>query len=213
VSAAAAAAVRRTQASRTASTRARLLDATIECLDELGYAHASTPEIARRAGLSRGAQLHHFPTRAALVAAAVEHLFQRRVDEFLAAFAEIPPGADRVAAAIDILWSLMSGPSFHAWVELAVAARTDAELRSHMVGVASRSIETVERTFRDLFATPGDPSPFYAVAPRFAFTLLEGLAMQRIVLGDSRPAEPLLDALKGLAALTMPRDGGGTPPH
>jgi len=69
---------RRTQAERTASTRARLLDATLECLCDLGYARTTTPEIARRAGLSRGAQLHHFPTKAELVTGAIEHLFARR---------------------------------------------------------------------------------------------------------------------------------------
>lgn len=214
-------AIRRTQAARTASTRARLLDATIECLDELGYARTTTPEIARRAGVSRGAQLHHFPTKAALVAAAVEHLFRRRVAEFLSAFAAVPPGADRLAAALDILWQLVSGRSFHAWLELLVASRTDPELRALMAGVAGRSIETIEHTFRELFAPAGDDDAYYTIAPRFAFTLLEGLALQQIVLGSTRPAEPLLEALKAIAALTMPQearalspapDAGGTNP-
>src|SRR5262245_49359115 len=121
--------VRRTQAERSASTRTRLLDATLECLCDLGYARTTTPEIARRAGLSRGAQLHHFPTKAELVTSAVEHLFTRRDAEFREAFARVPPGTDRYAAAIDILWTMVSGPTFHAWLELAVAARTDPELR------------------------------------------------------------------------------------
>ena len=114
---------RRTQAERTASTRARLLDATLECLCDLGYARTTTPEIARRAGLSRGAQLHHFPTKAELVTGAIEHLFARRNREFREAFARVPGGADRYAAAIDILWTMVSGPTFHAWLELAVGTR------------------------------------------------------------------------------------------
>lgn len=196
---------RRTQASRRASTRARLLEATISCLGELGYARTSTPEIARRAGVSRGAQLHHFPTKASLVAAAVEHLFRRRVAEFRAAFAEAPAGSDRLAAAIDILWRLMSGRSFHAWLELVVAARTDPELRALMGGVAARSIETVERTFRELVAPDADDDPFYEIAPRFAFALLEGLALQQIVLEETHPPGALIQALKSIAALTVPR--------
>src|SRR5437762_2972866 len=96
---------RRTQEERSASTRVRLLDATIECLFELGYANTTTTEIARRAGLSRGAQLHHFPTKAELVITAVDHLFARRTAEFRAAFANLPAGVDRAAAAIDLLWS------------------------------------------------------------------------------------------------------------
>src|SRR5712692_3582600 len=99
---------RRTQDQRSAATRARLLDATIACLFEFGYANTTTTEIAERAGLSRGAQLHHFPTKAALVTTAIEHLLQRRTEEFRTAFAGLPRDADRVAAAIDLLWSMVS---------------------------------------------------------------------------------------------------------
>src|SRR5262245_65419948 len=101
--------------------RARLLDATIECLHDLGYARTSTPEIARRAGLSRGAQLHHFPTKAELVTSAVEHLFGRRRAEFLQAFRERPAGQDPTEAAIDILWSMVSAPRSTCGVGLASA--------------------------------------------------------------------------------------------
>src|SRR5580765_2376049 len=90
--------VRRTQAERSAATRARLLDATIECVLDLGYARTTTIEIARRAGLSRGAQLHHFPTKIELVTAAIEHLFTRRHQEFLEAFDRLPAGTDRAAS-------------------------------------------------------------------------------------------------------------------
>ncbi|MFI2533416.1 TetR/AcrR family transcriptional regulator, partial [Rhodococcus erythropolis] len=70
--------VSRTQAERTAAMRGRLLDAAVESLVELGYARTSTQEIARRAGVSRGTQLHHFPTKESLVVAAVEYLVDKR---------------------------------------------------------------------------------------------------------------------------------------
>lgn len=200
---------RRTQAERSASTRARLLDATIECLHDLGYARTSTPEIARRAGLSRGAQLHHFPTKAELVTSAVEHLFARRREEFLCAFRDRAAEQDPVEAAIDILWSMVSGPTFYAWLELAVAARTEAELREPVAALTERLIRIVEETFRELFPAPPTPNPFYAVAPRFAFSLLDGLALARIHAIDPHAHEPVLDALKGLARLVMP-NGGST---
>src|SRR5262249_54965869 len=130
--------VRRTQEERSAAMRARLLDATIACLDELGYARTTTPEIARRAGVSPGAQLHHFPTKQELVTSAVQHLFERRHAEFLAAFAAVPEGADRRAAGIDLLWAMFEGATFHAWLELAVAGRTDPELRRRMTELGER---------------------------------------------------------------------------
>src|SRR5438045_1209547 len=145
---------RRTQEERSAATRARLLDATLECLVELGYARTTTTEIAERAGVSRGAQLHHFPTRMELVLAAVEHVFAVRDVEFHQAFARLPEGANRAAAAVDLLWHIMSGDTFAAWLELAVAARTDGELRKKLHAIGGRAARRIERTFRELFPAP-----------------------------------------------------------
>src|SRR5439155_24817595 len=131
---AAAAAPRRTPAERRAETPGRRLDATLACLSELGYAGTTTTEIVRRAGVSRGAQVHHFPTKAELVVAAVEHLFARRHEEFRAAFAERERTLD---AALDLLWEMFQGPTFDAWLELVVAGRTDPELHAEVARVTA----------------------------------------------------------------------------
>ncbi|MEJ5255641.1 MAG: TetR/AcrR family transcriptional regulator [Acidimicrobiales bacterium] len=193
-----------TQAERSASTRAKLLDATAECLADLGYARTSTTEVARRAGVSRGAQLHHFPTKAELVAAAVDHLLERRVEEFRTLIATVPDGPNRIEAAIDLLWSMFRGPTFEAWYELNTAARTDPELRPHVARVADLLEERVRDVFSELFAPPPGQvaTPlFHDVAPAFLFAVLEGLATQRMS-GASRAAtnaEKVLLALKFLA--------------
>ena len=193
---------RRTQAERSAATRAQLLDATIECLFEVGYAGTTTTEIADRAGVSRGAQLHHFPTKAELVAAAVEHLFMRRHEEFRRAFEALPANVDRAAAAIDLLWPMVSGPTFYVWLELAVAARTDPELRKSVSEISHRFTENVERWFRELFPPPAIPNPFYDLAPGVAFALMEALALGKMVAEDSphftARRDRLLEGLKML---------------
>jgi AcrR family transcriptional regulator len=201
---------RRTQAERSATTRTQLLDATLVCLEELGYARTTTTEIARRAGVSRGAQLHHFPARVELVTQAVEHLFERRHAEFLAAFERIAPNSEgRLEAAIDLLWSMVKGPTFLAWLELAVAARTDPELAGPVGELTRRFVATVDATFRRLF--PGDAqNPFFEAAPRFAFALLDGLALARLHHRDDAAAERVVDMLKRLAALVMPLMTGAT---
>jgi hypothetical protein len=68
----------------------------------------------------------------------------------------------------------------------------------------------VEETFRALFPAPAAPNPFYEVAPRFAFALLDGLALERINAGSPQAHAPLLHALKGLARLVMPRPAADT---
>ncbi len=195
----------RTQEERSAATRGRLLDATIECLSELGYARTTTTEIAERAGVSRGAQLHHFPTKAELVTSAVEHLFEKRTEEFRRALAGLPESIDRGAASVDLLWSMVSGPTFYAWLELLVAARTDPELRKTVTEISARFGENVDRTHRELFPAHAASSPFFAIAPTFTFALLQGLALDRILGEDDPRLGAVLEALKALSALIMPR--------
>src|SRR3954468_6910820 len=88
---------RRSQPERVAAMRARLLDATIECLDEYGYGAMSTNDVVRRARVSRGALSHHFPTKADLVRAAAQRLVEQRAGEFRRRFEAIAP-ADRTPA-------------------------------------------------------------------------------------------------------------------
>ena len=75
--------------------RARLLDATVDCLVAGGYAKLSTNDVVRRAGVSRGALAHHFPTKSELVAAAGTRLIERRAAEFRATFRAVPAASAR----------------------------------------------------------------------------------------------------------------------
>ena len=182
---------------RSLATRAALLDAAIDCLVERGYAATTTIETARRAGVSRGAQLHHFPTKAQLLATAVEHLFDRRRAEFLAALAAIDPAADRLDAAIDLLWSMFQGPAFVAWSELWMAARTDPELAASVVAVERRFTAETQAMFTEMFP-PGPEADelLSGIARDFAFAVLTGVATQRLFPHGERPASDYLDAIK-----------------
>src|SRR3954467_9790392 len=122
---------RRSQAQRSATTREALLAAPVACLSEDGYANTTTSRVAERAGVSRGAHLHHFQTRSALVAAAVEHLRARRAEELLTAADALPAGPERVAEGLDLVWSSYSSPLFQGALDLWAAGRTDPELREH----------------------------------------------------------------------------------
>lgn len=199
---------RRTQAERTATTRAALLAATVQALVERGYAATTTTDIARRAGVSAGALLHHFPTKADLLAAAVDHLFTQRVAEFRKAMADLPPGTARGAAALDVLWPMFNGPAFTAWLELWLAARTDPELARAVVEVDLRFVEASQGVFREVFAdeTGADPQlPARSVGTVYAF--LSGLALSAQVPGyDPFPDADLLSVFKYLVTTALPTD-------
>lgn len=199
---------RRTQEERSAATRGRLLDATLECLAELGYARTTTTEIAERGGVSRGAQLHHFPTKAELVTEAVGHLFDRRDQEFREAFARLPADADRPRAAVDLLWSMVAGPTFHAWLELVVAARTDDQLKPKVTALTARFTNNVSRTFGELFPRPVEAPPFWDLMPVLTFAFLQGLALDAMVLPGRPEIDRALEIWRALAQLTMTTSGG-----
>jgi AcrR family transcriptional regulator len=88
--------------------------------------------IAQRAGVTRGAQVHHYPTKADLVLAALRHLASKQVAQGLAELPRLQRATDVVDATLDMLWRIHKGPLFVAVVELWVAARTEPELAAHV---------------------------------------------------------------------------------
>jgi AcrR family transcriptional regulator len=201
---------RRTQAERSAETTTKLLEATAACLAEVGYARTSTNDICKRAGVSRGAMLHHFPSKAVLVTAACEHIVDVWAEEFRQAMAATPADGDRLGAAIDVLWGLWEGQAVTAWFELIVAGRTDPDLRPHVALVAWRLRETAIATWRDLFSPPDDllpgVMPLFDAVPLFMFAVLDGLAISQMTAMPSArtDAAQVIALVKEIAAVLGP---------
>ncbi|GAA1925002.1 TetR/AcrR family transcriptional regulator [Nocardioides hwasunensis] len=121
---------RRTQAERREGTIAALLDATVACLTERGYAATSTAAVCAEAGVSQGALFRYFPTRQALLVATAEHVATRNVEAFRTTVAGASVAtADDVAAVLGHLRRAVLSPTNQTWRELLVAARADADLR------------------------------------------------------------------------------------
>jgi AcrR family transcriptional regulator len=125
---------RRTQEQRRALTRGKLLDATIQSLIDVGYAGTTTRAVGQRAGVSSGAQTHHFPRRVDLVGAAVERLTQQRTGALRHLADELPRAPEaRVRSLLDVMWADFSGPVFTVFVKLWIAADDDEELYERLV--------------------------------------------------------------------------------
>ena len=161
----------RTQADRSATTQQALLDATIRSLVEEGYANTTTARVAELAGVSRGAHLHHFQTRSALVAAAVEHLRVRRAEELMAAADALPSGPERVTQALDLLWRSYTSPLFQGALDLWSAGRTDAELRSHLVKIERDFDRQTMELARRLFPQAAERPDFEQLIEMAASTI------------------------------------------
>jgi AcrR family transcriptional regulator len=178
----------RTQAERSERTRELLLDATIACLVELGYARTTVHEICRRAGLSRGAQQHHFTTKADLMTSALEHLFKRLGEEIESS---LPPGPARLETGIDLLWRAYSGTLSTAAVELWVAARTDEELRRSLLPVDRELGHQTLEFYRRIAGGSIDEARLETVL-LLTVNLFRGLALDAMIGGDPARRNALL---------------------
>jgi AcrR family transcriptional regulator len=189
------------QEERSRSTRLRLLDATIACLIERGWSGTTTTLVAERAGVSRGAQLHHYPTKSALVLAAVEHLAERRAAELRAEVAALPRGRDRINATVDLLAAVFTGPLYAAALEVWVAARTDEALRATLLPVEARFGRDLHRLAVELLGAD-ETRPGVRESVQATLDLLRGLGVTSLLTDDpARRARLLRVHKRQLAAV------------
>ena len=162
------------------AVRRRVVEATVECLVEHGYAGTTTQRVQVRAGVSRGALLHHFPNKPAMFLAAVQHVGEQQDLAVRAAAERTVSGSDRLEFAFEVLHDAMSGPLYLAGYELWMAARTDSDLRS----VLTPFERTVGQNLRELgvmifgpeFSTqPGFPTAFESLVQMFRGLALTGV--------------------------------------
>ena len=166
------------QAQKSASTRNLIVESAIACFVELGYAGTTTTAIATKAGLSRGAMLHHFPSKIDIVRAAVEHLHGKRLKAFRRAMSRaVPAGADRVMLGVQAFWDHVRHPMFVAFFELSVASRTDPEL----AGILRPTQESFERewyrTAKEVFPEWEGRGEQFDLALDLTRYVMEGMAI------------------------------------
>lgn len=164
--------------------RTRLLDAVVESLVEVGYAGTTTLAVQKRAGVPRGTLQHHFPTKADLLAGAVEHVAARRFAQLTSEFGAIPPDADRLATAVELTIRMLSGPSFWAALEMRVGARTDPELLAAFLPLESRLFELMHNSIRDIFRHEFPDDPRVPTITEFTIEIMTGLALRVLLTGE-----------------------------
>ena len=168
------------------------MEATVDCLVELGWAGTTTTIVSERAGVSRGAQLHHFPTKQDLVISAVAYLMDRRREELHARLADLPRKG-RVRAALELISTNFTSPVFFAALELWVAARSDKELLAS-VGPLERAVgrETHAHAVEilDIDESLGNNRALVQAT----LDLLRGLGLAAALSDDSRRRAGILDA-------------------
>jgi AcrR family transcriptional regulator len=172
----------RTQQQRREETVARLLDASIAAIVEVGYARASAAEITKRAGVSVGALFRHFETMGDFMAATAHEVLRRQLDLGTKAVAEIP--ADRPApdAMLAILRDVTRNPTNAVMYELMIAARTDEKLRATLQDVLIEYGAKIYDTFRGLPGADTVPENTLAALVATLINTFDGAAIVRAVV-------------------------------
>ena len=192
------------QEERTRAMRRRLLEATVQCLIEHGWSGTSTTLVSQRAGVSRGAQLHHFPTKADLVLAAVEHVARVRRDELAEAAEAVPAGERRTREVLELLGEHFSADVFAAALELWVAARTDPQLLAALEPLERvTGRETHRLTVELLDVDEGEPGARELV--QATLDLIRGLGLANTITDDRARRSRILDRWAEVLDDELPR--------
>jgi AcrR family transcriptional regulator len=172
----------RTQQQRREDTIARLLDASIDTIVEVGYARASAAVIARRAQVSDGALFRHFPTMGDFMAATAREVMRRQLDLFTKQVAEIPPDRAALEAALTIMRDVTGNATNTVMYELMVAARTDEKLRATLQEVLTEYADNIYDVARALPGADQFPDDVFVALVAILTNTFDGAAIVRAVL-------------------------------
>jgi AcrR family transcriptional regulator len=178
--------VRRKQSERSEETRQALLDATIDLLYDTGFNKTSTPEIARKAGVSRGALTHHFGSKEDLVTSAVaDHL--AGVNRRLAAFAEqFGTGGGSTDEIVDYLWQTMFDRLFYVTLEYLPEARHNDGFRAGLIPVVQEFHDRLDNIWTALATYRNFDPASVRIVMNATMCLIRGMIAQTVL----RPADP-----------------------
>jgi len=192
---------------RSRATRERLLEAAVASLAESGWARTTVATVAARAGVSRGAAQHHFPTRGDLVTAAIRHMTEVRLDELRTTVAAPPEGANRTRWALDLLAGLYTSTLFtaalHVWTEAAV----DAELRAQVIPLERTLAREAYRLAVTLLDVDAD-DPRVRTVVSGTLDLARGLGLANVLTDDTRRRSRILDGWAEQLDLALARVSG-----
>jgi len=183
------------QAQKSASTRQQILEAALGCFVDVGYAGTTTTLIAERAGLSRGAMLHHFPSKIDIVRAAVEYLHAKRLKAFQKSIERVPLGDDRSRKALDLCLDHVRHPMYVAFLELWMAARTDPKLHSILLPTQQAFEHEWHRMAIALWPEWRESPANLAVALDLMRYVMDGLAVRFVTHGTREQEMRTIDFL------------------
>jgi AcrR family transcriptional regulator len=174
------------QQERSRQTRIRVTQATIECILAKGIRDTSTVDIARQAGVSRGALLHQYPSKAVLMRAALEDLLHREVENVRGMAMEVKAGKLNFDSLLEALFEHFKGDMYMVTLEYLTNARTDPSIMEVLIPLAKKFNDSLEQIWEQLVASPEQSSPQNRIALNATLCMMRGMGAQSIWRDDPR---------------------------
>jgi len=198
---------RRSQAERTAETRARILAAVVESIGEVGFQRTTANEIARRAGVTWGAVQHHFGGKDGILRAVLEDSFERFAARLEGIPVEGTPLEKRIDLFVDRAWEHFSSDHYRSTFEI-LLHYTGLEEPDPELHWQDQMFQAWSRIWRRLFGDASGPRRRSIVLQRYTIGVLSGLASLQTFEGPVRRGGAELELLKRALAREMIPEAG-----
>ncbi len=181
-----------------------LLEASLNVLQEVGYARLRTADVAKSSGLSEGTLFRYFPTKYDLVAASLERALSDHLERLIVRFDELKETLDR-RSLMDLLWNVLSHPELAWTYELYAAAATDVQLNVVLRPVLVEHSEHIDDATISVVASRGGISATEAKrATNLVTWSMQGLVLSNMAREASGRESELIEYLLFLADTVYP---------
>ena len=198
------------QAARSLKMRERVLSAALDSIFEDGFQKASTTEIVKRAGVSRGAMLHHFPSKEVLIAAAIEKLLDDEIDFIRAEAGAYSRKEKSIDDFVDFLWSRFSSRLFMITIDFLSSARTDDRLREAVIPVSLHFHDSLNEIWSQFFHYEKSSPEKVQTLLNTTLCLMRGMGIQTVIRDDDAYFNSIRNCWKQILHSQLDEDPPGT---
>lgn len=172
-------------------------------LRERGYGGLRTNEVSDRAGVSRGAQLHHFPTKHELILATLDYLNQNMLAESRQRTAAVERSADPLADAIADAKDFFFSDYFFVSLSITMGDARDEDLMRHTVPMSRDARFAVEKMWLEALVARGIPRKLASDILALTLSIVRGLAVRTFIDDDPKKFDDLLRRWRNMATLFL----------
>lgn len=195
--------IKRTQEERSSETQRRILDAAFEVLREKGYHNFTTYDVAARAGVSRGAQLHHFPSKNDLIAAAMEHVLNQSAARSVARTHGFRRSGDPIGAMLKDASDFYFSDHFRVGLDMVIAATKNPDFKDQAAKVVQNYRQPVEQEWRKVMIRLGFPEDKADEILWLTVTLLRGAAVRNLWYQEPKQIKKCLAVWRQMVTLYL----------